>query len=299
MNATTMKFLLAVSSREYSADTLRLGTRVAMMFGAALTVAYVGRKPHEMHATQINMARDNLSRWKIYHPGVDVLHWAFEEIQTLCPLESGIRESSFDPDQFVKEDDRYRFILPKSVDCPVDLILREGEIITELREELLDDQYDLTIIGASRGKRKKAHDLLQYLPCSVFVVQNLDLERDYKILLLVDDSDATKRAVNFGATIAQQMGYPIRTLTVSKTRRFGPGYSGAAEAAREALQAQGLEPEQFFLTGDPVNTFVEFAGEDHILVMGASSQNPLRKLFRGSKPIQTLKRSNAPILIVK
>ena len=119
------------------------------------------------------------------------------------------------------------------------------------------------------------------------------------MLLLVDDSEATKRSIAFGAEIAKTEQWEVRTLTVSKTKRFGKGYSGAAKRAKAYLEKQDVPVEQFFLTGDPVTTFVDFAGNDHIIIMGASTANPLKKLFFGSKPIKTLERSNTPILIVK
>ena len=144
-----------------------------------------------------------------------------------------------------------------------------------------------------------AHDLLQYLPTSVLVMKNVDLDRYYRILLCVDDSSATDRAVRFGATIAKQMNFPVTIMTVSKTEEFGPGYSGAAEAASQHLESQQVDHEQKFITGDPVNSFIETAGEDHLIVMGSSSKSVLAKLFLGSKPMKTLEKANCPILVVR
>jgi len=190
-------------------------------------------------------------------------------------------------------------ILPTTAGCKVELTLREGELIQELRDELQLDDYALTIIGGSQGKRHMAHDLIQYLPSSIFIARGMDLRKKYKLLLLVDDSEATKSSVIFGAEIARTEKWDVRTLTVSKTKRFGLGYSGAAQKAKAYLEKHDIPVEQFFLTGDPVTTFVNFAGDDHIIIMGASSANPLKKLFVGSKPIKTLKQTSGPILIVK
>ena len=130
-------------------------------------------------------------------------------------------------------------------------------------------------------------------------MKSFDTRRDYRLLLLVDDSKATKRAVRFGATIAANQGMEVDTLTVSKSENFGPGYSRAAKAAGRFLKSKGIPHKQHFLTGDPVDTFVEFANETHLMVMGASSKSPLRKFFLGSKPIKTLEKAAFPILIVK
>ena len=186
-----MKFLLAVGSKEYSGGTLHLGAQIAQTFEAGLGVVYVGEKSKEMFSTSVNLARDNLAQWNIQHPGVDVLEWAFTELKQICPEEGGLKQAAFNPENIVEEDGRYRMILPAGSECRIDLILREGEIIEELRSELLSGEYELAIIGGSQSSRKMAHDLIQFLPTSVLVVQSLDLQRQYTVLLLVDDSEAT------------------------------------------------------------------------------------------------------------
>ena len=294
-----MKFLLAIGSREYSKDTLHIGARIARTFDTGLSVVYVGKRPKEMFSASIKLARGNMAQWDLHRPGIEVLRWAYGELGGLQPEGQQFDSEAFNPDHMIEEEGRFRMILPDESEDGIDLILREGEIIEELREELQSGSYELAIIGGSQSTRRMAHDLIQFLPASVFVLQKLDLSRQYNVLLLVDDSEATKRSVSMGAAIAKRMGYPIKTLTVSKTRRFGPGYRGAAEHAKQFLEEEGLEVEQHFITGDPVTEFVNFAGEDHIIVMGASGQNPLKMLMFGSKPIKTLERSNVPILIVR
>ena len=188
--------------------------------------------------------------------------------------------------------------LPGSYGQDIDLILREGDIIDELRRECREDEFPVSIIGGSKG-RNMAHNLLQYLPTSVLVMKNVNLDHHYRILLCVDDSSATDRAVRFGATIAKQMNFPVTIMTVSKTEEFGPGYSGAAEAASQHLESQQVDHEQKFITGDPVNSFIETAGEGHLIVMGSSSKSALAKFFLGSKPMKTLEKANCPILVVR
>lgn len=294
-----MKFLLAISSSQYSGPTLKLGAEIAQVFGAELNIIYVGPKAKSMVESSVELTRSSLSKWNIYHPGIEVLEWAFKELQKLCPENADLNQATFDPKNIVGDGNRFKVILPATQGCKVQLTLREGELIEELRDELQMDEYAMTIIGGSQGKRKMAHDLIQYLPSSIFVARNLNLRKKYKLLLLVDDSELTEKSVRFGAEIAKTEKWEIRTLTVSKNDRFGPGYTGAAKKAKKYLEKQGLTVEQFFLTGDPVNTFVEFAGDNHIMIMGESTANPLKKFFKGSKPINTLEKSTAPILIIK
>ena len=292
-----MKFLLAIGSKEYSEPTLTIGSQIAKSFNADLSIVYVGEKPKQLYEGRISLVRDTLARWEIYHPGIEVLKWAFEFLRNSGYLEES-EGNGFHPENIVQERNRFRMVLIGSYGKDVNLLLREGDIIDELRRECQEDDYTLTIIGGSQDRRM-AHDLVQYLPTSIFVVQNFDRSKDYKLLLLVDDSEATKRAIRFGATIAKNQNMFVNTLTVSKTSRFGPGYRRAAKAAGRFLKSQKIPYEQHFLTGDPVNTFLDFAGDDHILVMGASSQSPLKMFFMGSKPIKTLEKAKTPILIVR
>ncbi|NQV16791.1 universal stress protein, partial [bacterium] len=198
-----------------------------------------------------------------------------------------------------EEDGRVRVILPHEKGSRVELILREGELVNELRKEIQLEGYDLAIIGGSQNKRHLAHSLLQYLPSSIFVLQKFNPRKKYKLLLLVDDSTATLKSVQWGALIAEKLGWPVRTLTVSKTKQFGAGYQGAADMAKKYFKDKGIEVEQFFLTGDPVRTFVEFAGDNHFIIMGASGLNPVKQLLFGSKPIKTLEQTDIPILIIR
>lgn len=293
-----MKFLLGIGGTEFSEPTLNIGSRIARSFDADLSIVYVGTKPKQMFEDRVHLARDALAKWEIYHPGVEVLKWAYGHLQKSGYLAKEEGADYFRPENMVEERGRFRMVLPAASGREVSLILREGKIVRELRRETTAGDYTLTVIGGSRGRRM-AHDLLQYIPTSIFVLKNMDRKRDYKILLCVDDSAATKRAVRFGATIAGNLEMFVNTLTVSKTTRFGPGYTRAANTAARYLKSKDIPFEQHFVTGDPVKMFVDHAGENHILVMGDSGTSPLKKFFVGSKPITTLDKANCPILVVR
>ena len=292
-----MNFLLAVSSDKYSGPTLRIGSQIAESFKAKLTIVYVGPKPKELFAGKVSFARDSLAKWKIYHPGIEVLRWAFNDLQS-CGYLNKDKEDTFDPINMVEGKDRYRMVLPSRNGQEVDLVLREGEIIDQLRKECNEQNYTISIIGGSK-ERNMAHDLIQYLPTSVFVMKNVKLNKKYNLIICVDDSSATKRAVRFGAIIAKQMGMSVTLLTVSRNEHFGQDYLESAKSASLHLDSLKLSYDQKFISGDPVRTFIDSAGEDHIIVMGASTRSAFAKFFVGSKPIKTLQKANCPILIVK
>ncbi len=295
----SLKFLTAVSSIEYSKPTLKMGALIASVFDATHGIVYVGEKASAFHGSSVNLTRHNLDNWNIIHPGLEVLEWALEEIKKMSPDNQDLAKIKFNPDHVHEEDGRVRVILPNDNGNRIELVLREGELIDQLRREIQLEGYNLAIIGGSQNKRHLAHSIIQYIPCSIFVLQKFNPRKNYKLLLLVDDSSATKKSVEYGALIAKKLGWPVRTLTVSKTKRFGEGYQGAADMAKAYFQSKDIEVEQFFLTGDPVRTFVDFAGDNHFIIMGASTLNPLKQLFFGSKPIKTLEHTDVPILIVR
>ena len=180
----------------------------------------------------------------------------------------------------------------------LNLILRNGDIITELRDEVQTGKYDVTIIGGSR-KRNMAHDLIQYIDSSIFVAKKFDPKKDYRVLLAVDDSPGTKKAVKFGVRVAQAFNIPLDLLTISKKDNFGEGYMQAAARAAKLMRRSGIEAKNVFKVGNLVKTIVEEAGNDHIIIMGASTRSPITKFFKGSKPLNVMESCDCPILIVK
>ena len=52
-----------------------------------------------------------------------------------------------------------------------------------------------------------SHDLTQYINSSIFVVNNYKSNQTYRLLLAVDNSVGTKKAVKYGIRIAQSIRY--------------------------------------------------------------------------------------------
>ncbi|MCF7826619.1 MAG: hypothetical protein K9N29_08195, partial [Candidatus Marinimicrobia bacterium] len=206
-----LKFLTAVSSIEYSKPTLKMGALIASVFDASHGIVYVGEKASEFHGSSVNLTRHNLDNWNIIHPGLEVLEWALEELKKMSPENQSLAKIRFNPDHVHEEDGRVRVILPNSNGSRIELVLREGELIDQLRREIQLEHYDLAIIGGSQNKRHLAHSIIQYLPSSVFVLQKFNPRKHYKLLLLVDDSSATRKSVEYGALIAKKLGWPVRT----------------------------------------------------------------------------------------
>jgi len=294
-----MKILIAISSKEYSGPTLDVGMNIARVLKASTTIVDVGQKISEFSMKDVSLANELMDTWDIDRPGVDVLEWAYKYLEKNQFIDSQDMGDGFPKHSLVDSGaGRAEMFLQGSTIEDLSLILRNGEIIDELRNEVQTYEYDLTIIGGS-GKRSMAHDLVQYIESSIFVVNNFYLGQDYKILLAVDDSPGTSKAVKYGVRVAQAFNTKVDLLTISSDEHFGDESRHASARAVKMMRRSGVEAEAHFKVGDPVNSIVETAGQDHIIIMGASTQSPIAKFFMGSKPLNVMRNCNCPVLIVK
>jgi len=294
-----MKFLIAVGSEQYSGPTLRVGMEVASAFNASVTVVKVGSRISEYSASHVKLAQERMGEWDFDRPGVEVLEWAFNFLADNHYISSTTVETGFPKNTLIDTgNDRAEVYLQGTTGSDVNLILRNGDTISELREEVSHGNFDVTIIGGSK-KRRMAHDLIQYLDSSIFVVNQYDQNKSYKLLVAVDDSPHTEKAVKFGVRVSQAFEIEVELITVSKTGSFREGYRNAAENAEKLMRRMGIDYETHLLTGNFIDVIKKSAGDDHIIVMGSSTKNPLVKFFTGSKPLKVMKDCQCPILIVK
>ena len=105
--------------------------------------------------------------------------------------------------------------------------------------------------------------------------------------------------MKYGVRVSQALNVNVDLVTVSKTGSFNSGDRDAANRAEKLIRRMGIQYEVHLLKGDPINIIKKTAGDDHIIVMGASTKNPLVKFFTGSKPLKIMKNCPCPILIVK
>ncbi|MBC8256002.1 MAG: universal stress protein [Candidatus Marinimicrobia bacterium] len=289
-----MKFLIALKNKaDESKNILEIGCKIAEGFSADLTICYVGKPSKALIEGDVNLARKTLSEWNIHHPGLEVLEWAFNILK-----EKGFaQDSEFNIENLVEDKGRIRMVLPKTTNYQIRLVLREGELLSELNKEVKHGEFDIAIIGSPRRKRM-TNKITQFLDTSIFFVKNFKPDWNYKILLCVDDSRATKRAVILSTRISKQFDAGIISLTVSKTSFFGKGYRNAHVWAERYLKRVGIPFESKLLSGNPVDVFVGESGEDHIIIMGKAKGNEILKFIMGSKPIHTAQRANCPVLLV-
>ena len=294
-----MKILIAISSKEYSKPTLKVGMQAAKAFNASVTIVYVGQKISAFGTSDVDLAQESIAKWGIERPGVKVLEWAFNYLAKNKYITPETANAGFQRNTLVDHGKNRLELHLKGNYCEeVDLILRRGDIIPELRSEVAQNGYNITVIGRSK-KRRMAHDLVQYIDSSIYVARDLLPFKNFRLLQAVDDSVGTAKALLYGSQVAKAFNMPVDVLTVSKRESFGKGYLGAHKKALATFEKVGVKPVSLLKVGDPVKTILDTATKNHLIVLGVSHLNPIIKFVKGSKPLSVMKKCNSPMMIVK
>ena len=294
-----MKILIAIGSKHYSEPTLNLGMKVAEAFNAKTTIIDVGKKVSEFSSQLVELAQDQMESWDFDPPGVDVLEWAFNYLSENSLIDAKQIETGFPKNRLIDDgEDRKLVYLSGTVCEDVNLILRHGEIITELREEVQFGKYDVTIVGKSQ-KRNMSHDLIQYINSSILVVNKYDDENFNRVLLPVDNFPGSMKAAKYAIRVAMSYDVGIDILNVLDENKSKNEDSSNVSKIIKLIRRSGVDHKYIKEDGDPVEKIIEKSNNDKIIVMRASNMSPIKRYFRGSKPLSVMNSCNVPILIVK
>ena len=294
-----MKILIAIGSKHYSEPTLNLGMKVAEAFKAKTTIIDVGKKVSEFSSQLVELAQDQMESWDFDPPGVDVLEWAFNYLSDNSLIDAKQIETGFPKNRLIDDgEDRKLVYLSGTVCEDVNLILRHGEIITELREEVQFGKYDVTIVGKSQ-KRNMSHDLIQYINSSILVVNKYDDENFNRVLLPVDNFPGSMKAAKYAIRVAISYDVGIDILNVLDENKSNNEDSSNVSKIIKLIRRSGVDHKYIKEDGDPVEKIIEKSNNDKIIVMRASNMSPIKRYFRGSKPLSVMNSCNVPILIVK
>ena len=293
-----MKIIIAIGSKKYSKPTLHLGMEVAQAFKAKTTIIDVGEKVSEFSSQLVELAQDQMESWDFDPPGVDVLEWAFNYLSDNNLIDSKQIETGFPKNRLIEDgEDRKLVYLSGTVCENVNLILRNGDIIAELREEVQYGNYDVIIVGKSQ-KRNMSHDLLQYINSSILVVNQYDNEKFKRVLLPIDNDGGSMKVAKYGIRVALAYNIGIDLFTVSDKTPIDDE-SKKVIKIKKLIRRSGVEYAHQKEQGDTVEKIIEKAGDDKIIVMRASGMSPIKRYFKGSIPLSIMNRCNVPILIVK
>ncbi|MFL2995036.1 MAG: universal stress protein [Candidatus Neomarinimicrobiota bacterium] len=294
-----MKILIAIGSKEFSKPTLNLGMKVAQAFNAKTTIIDVGEKISEFSSQLVELAQDQMESWDFDPPGVDVLEWAFNYLSENNLIDVTQLETGFPKNRLIEDgEDRKMVYLSGTVCEDVNLILRNGDIISELRDEVQYGRYDVTILGKSR-KRNMSHDLLQYINSSVLIVNNYDNQKFDKILLPLNDADGMMKVAKYAIRVAMALDVGIDIFTVINKKSLNQERSYSIKKVIKLIRRSGVQFTNEEKEGEVVDQIIKKADKNKIIVMKASNMSPIKRYFKGSVPLSVMNESDVPILIVK
>ena len=191
-----------------------------------------------------------------------------------------------------------RVILKGSHSNKIDLILRTGEIIDQLKTEVERNNHDITIIGGG-GNNGMHHKLVQFIDSSVMVVKNYSVNKKYKILLPVNNSLGSNKAIEIAQQFAKSKKMAVEIITVLENKPSDEKLKSILKRTQKKFTNNGIKNSAIILEGDPVQTVVKYAKDDSLVMLGVSPKNPILKYFFGSKPISIAQQCNCPVLIAK
>ena len=294
-----MNILIAIGGKEYSKPTLDLGMKIANSFEASTTIAYVGKKISQFSEKDVSVVHQNLDDRELYRPGVRTLEWAYDFLESKNYIKKKDSNINFSDHLIIDEENsRMRVILKGSHSNKIDLILRTGEIIDQLKTEVERNNHDITIIGGG-GNNGMHHKLVQFIDSSVMVVKNYSVNKKYKILLPVNNSLGSNKAIEIAQQFAKSKKMAVEIITVLENKPSDEKLKNILKRTQKKFTNNGIKNSAIILEGDPVKTVVKYTKDDSLVMLGVSPKNPILKFFFGSKPISIAQQCNCPVLIAK
>jgi len=293
-----VNILIAIGGKEYSKPTLDLGMKIANAFEATTTIAYVGKKISQFSEKDVSVVHQNLDNRELYRPGVRTLEWAYDFLESKKYIKKDNSIAFNDHLLIDEENSRMRVLLKGSHSNKIDLILRTGEIIDQLRSEVATSNHDITIIGGG-GNKGMHHKLVQFIDSSVMVVKNYSVNKKYRIVLPVNNSMGSNKAIEIAEKFAKSKKLPIEIITVLENKSSDEKLRTILRKTEQKFTNAGIKNTATILEGDPVQAVVKYAKDDSLVMLGVSPKNLFLKYFFGSKPISIAQQCNCPVLIAK
>ena len=293
-----MKILIAIGGREYSKPTLDLGMKIANSFKSSTTIAYVGKKISQFSEKDVSVVHQNLDERELYRPGIRTLEWAYDFLISKEYIQEKVANKFDDYLLVDEENSRMKVLLKGQQSDNIDLIMRTGEIIEQLKNEVETNNHDITIIGGG-GNTGIHQKLIQFIDSSVFVVKNYSVNKKYKILLPVNDSKGSDMAIETAINFAKSYKLNVEIISVPEENKTIDEVEKIVQKTKEKFSKNKIKTSTKLIDGTPVNSIVNYAKDNSIIILGVSPKNSIMKYFFGSKPLSIAQKCNCPVLITK
>ena len=293
-----MKILIAIGGKEYSKPTLDLGMKIANSFKSSTTIAYVGKKISQFSEKDVSVVHQNLDERELYRPGIRTLEWAYDFLISKEYIQEKVANKFDDYLLVDEENSRMKVLLKGQQSDKIDLIMRTGEIIEQLKNEVETNNHDITIIGGG-GNTGIHQKLIQFIDSSVFVVKNYSVKKKYKILLPVNDSKGSDMAIETAINFAKSYKLNVEIVSVPEGNKPIDEVENILKKTKEKFSKNRIRTSTKLIDGTPVNSIIDYAKDNSIIILGVSPKNSIMKYFFGSKPLSIAQKCNCPVLITK
>ena len=197
-----------------------------------------------------------------------------------------------------EENSRMKVLLKGQQSDKIDLIMRTGEIIEQLKNEVETNNHDITIIGGG-GNTGIHQKLIQFIDSSVFVVKNYSVKKKYKILLPINDSKGSDMAIETAINFAKSYKLNVEIVSVPEGNKPIDEVENILKKTKEKFSKNRIRTSTKLIDGTPVNSIIDYAKDNSIIILGVSPKNSIMKYFFGSKPLSIAQKCNCPVLITK
>jgi nucleotide-binding universal stress UspA family protein len=185
---------------------------------------------------------------------------------------------------------------------------RYGHLLEVLNYEVDEHQMDLVVVAAPRRSGlgrfvggDKARSLVLDLHTSIFLVRGGDL--DSRFLVCADGSPSARRLFPLLKQLLPAVRGPVDLMWVREpdinAEEIRDGKE-CVERGRAWLDQCGKKGDLILREGvRPQNLIIEQAGDNSVVVMGASLRHDVHHRVRGSLPLQVLSKTESSLLLAK
>ncbi len=183
---------------------------------------------------------------------------------------------------------------------PAEAIMKEAE----------EGNFSLIMMGASSEEEPKPHlgsvakKMSLYARSSVLIVRKRS--QIAKILVPVDGSEKSVKALQLAGAIAKKIGAEMTLLHVQEPNLFQLRPRTSEEFGKTILQSaysqiEGAKIDQRLEPGDPGKTIVEIADKSNydLIVMGSHGHGAATRFLLGSTVDHVIHYANRSVLIAK
>lgn len=189
-------------------------------------------------------------------------------------------------------------------------VVEHKGVAEAVMEEIEREDYDVIVMGRTGKKEKQSHlgsvaeKVSRHSDIPVLVTG--EKTTISKILVPIDGSKTSERALECGAALVEKLNAKLTLLYVQESRLFGmrPDVTkaiGKGILANAAKRMKEMSHDEKLESGHPARKISEIAeNEDFdVIVMGATGHSGIGRLLLGSVSNHVLHYTNHPVLIVK